>query len=539
MKIRVVLKIATYTSVILLCVGFAFSLYYRMSKTEKTEDFNLYTLVPQDAIAVIDTDNVVDLLNSINELDCSKDNRFLNFSRLFSQLKAHINTLEDETPHGFSRQMNKMLVSFHEPDNEMNQVFYCRLGVGDKDLIERFVRQYSVSTFPQKYFDYKGEEIRIYPMPDDKFISCYLTSDFLAVSYQKRLIESVIDTRLAGNSILGSPNFPKVGTSSVQRHASAVIYVQMHPLTMGEESEGASSQILMGGWTEFNMQMNSNLIYFTGVSHDNDSTLNFVNVLRRQQLVEGFPGEVLPSSTFHFSRSSISDVQSMFVFSSGNEYIRASYPREVMDRDSELIDFLSSYSKQSITTCMFGATDSLLSPPHTVAHIPVTNAVRAERFIRNFPQATHATHRAGSKSYRVYALPPNTILTQFAGVSTLTPHTYVCFYKGNMLMSPDTHSIMAYITDMDTGNVLEDEPVYEAISASLSDSYCFMSMTDLGVSFEQSEYCTRLIPGFFFRNREFFKHFVFSAQFTCVEDVVYPNIVLLYKSEETPAVPSA
>lgn len=38
--------------------------------------------------------------------------------------------------------MNQMLISFHEPDNDRNQVLYCRLGNGDRALIDRFVQKY-------------------------------------------------------------------------------------------------------------------------------------------------------------------------------------------------------------------------------------------------------------------------------------------------------------------------------------------------------------------------------------------------------------
>lgn len=48
----------------------------------------------------------------------------------------------------------------------MNQVLYCSLGSGDYELVESFVEKYCSSSFPSKYFDYKGEEIRIYPMAD-------------------------------------------------------------------------------------------------------------------------------------------------------------------------------------------------------------------------------------------------------------------------------------------------------------------------------------------------------------------------------------
>lgn len=57
------------------------------------------------------------------------------------------------------------------------------------------MEKYCSSSFPSKYFDYKGEEIRIYPMADGRFLAAYFTPDFLVVSFQKRLIEHVIDAR--------------------------------------------------------------------------------------------------------------------------------------------------------------------------------------------------------------------------------------------------------------------------------------------------------------------------------------------------------
>ena len=90
-----------------------------------------------------------------------------------------------------------MLISFHEPDTPLNQVLYCSLGSGDYELVESFIRKYCSSSFPSKFFDYRGEEISIYPMPDGRFLSAYFTSDFLAISFQKRLIEQVIEARLS------------------------------------------------------------------------------------------------------------------------------------------------------------------------------------------------------------------------------------------------------------------------------------------------------------------------------------------------------
>lgn len=59
--------------------------------------------------------------------------------------------------------------------------------------------------------------------------------------------------------------------------------------------------------------------------------------------------------------------------------------------------------------------------------------------------------------------------------------------------------------------------------------YNFVMMVDMEMMLSQPETYVRLIPNFFFRQSNFFRHFMLAVQFTCTEGVVYPNIVLLYK----------
>ncbi len=145
MKLRTIVKIAVISSVVLLCTGFAMFSFFRLSAAEGRKDFNLYTLVPGSATVVLETDDLAGMIQEINELSCSKDRHFLYVSKLFSYLKLHLYTLLEDTPHGLSKQMNKVLLSFHEPDNDRNQVLYCSLGNGDYELVEKFIRKYCSS----------------------------------------------------------------------------------------------------------------------------------------------------------------------------------------------------------------------------------------------------------------------------------------------------------------------------------------------------------------------------------------------------------
>ena len=47
----------------------------------------------------------------------------------------------------------------------------------------------------------------------------------------------------------------------------------------------------MMGWTEFDMKMKDDFIYFSGITHDADTCFAFINQLRQQQSVKGISRE--------------------------------------------------------------------------------------------------------------------------------------------------------------------------------------------------------------------------------------------------------
>lgn len=539
MKFRMILRIAITTSVILLCIGIAISLYVRMSTAEKTHNFNLYTLVPASAVTIVDTDDMIDFVHHINKLNCSKDGNFLYISELFTHLKDHINTVLDDSPHGLSHQMNKMLVSFHEPDNVMNQVFYCRLGVGDYELVEKFIKKYCASTFPSKYFDYHGEEIRIYAMPDDTFLSCYITSDFLAVSYQKRLIEEVIDARLSENSILSDSVFSRI-RSEKKANKETVVYVKMEQLNTGRKGTDNSLTTSIANWTEFSMKMDGDAIYFSGIHYGENSDNTFMDVLRKQRDITGFPGTVLPSATYFFHKMSISDLSDLYMFTSAQEYARNPPSQHTASNDREFFYFLQEFAGETLTGAQF-IEDSTEDNPCVVLRIPLKNAANAEKSLSRLITLSHGSGNfnlpedsvmyVSSERYSIKAIPYNTLFNQLAGISAASESLFACFYNEELLISPDAFSIAAYINALEKQDVLENSPMYQEGVASLSNSFNFLLMADMEKVFEQPENFVKLIPNFFFRHEKFFRHFTLTTQFTAVDNVLYPNIVLLYKGK--------
>ncbi len=522
MKLRTMVKIVVTSSVVLLCAGFALYSFFKLSAVEGRKDFNLYKLVPATASAVVATDDVLGFVSEIDGLTCSKNHQYLHISKLFSYLKQALYTLAEDSPHGLSRQMNQMLISFHEPDNERNQVLYCRLGIGDKELIDKFIQKYVSSLYPPKKFSYKGEEIMIYPMSDGDFLSCYLTSDFMALSFQKKLVEDVIDIYKKGGSLADVPAFAAVRTPK-KSMAVATVYTRV---------EG------MMGWTEFDMKMKDDFVYFTGITRNADTCSNFINLFYHQESVDGFPGEILPSTSFYFSKQSITDWVSLLSLGSMQETASAGRIVEMQERDRKLSRYLMENTGRDLVLCLFQREDTLQDAA-VVLSLSVLDVREAERMLRSLVATIPAEERGvasritsyqlDDKVFPIYRLPRTTLFAHLTGFVRPTPHLYAAFYRGRLLLALDEDSLSCYIRQLEKGEVIEQTITYRAGIENLSDSYHFMLMADFDRLFRQAEKQVSFVPDFFLRNAAFFRDFILFAQFTGADGIVSSDFVLQYK----------
>ncbi|KAA6306149.1 hypothetical protein EZS27_042195, partial [termite gut metagenome] len=141
-RFSVITTFISVAVVMLLCVWFGVFSYIKLKTIKEHEGFDLYMLVPPSAVIILDTDSAPALPEETNALSSSTDNQALPIPQLLANLKQYYTSMTEETSHGLSKRLNKVLVSFHEPDNSDNQVFYCRLGGNDSKIMERFIVRY-------------------------------------------------------------------------------------------------------------------------------------------------------------------------------------------------------------------------------------------------------------------------------------------------------------------------------------------------------------------------------------------------------------
>ena len=145
--------------------------------------------------------------------------------------------------------------------------------------------------------------------------------------------------------------------------------------------------------------------------------------------------------------------------------------------------------------------------------------------IRKFPEHPMSMERL----VEIEALSPEVARL----LQILTQAKYNIFISGGTGSGKTTflNALSQYIRQLDKGEVLNGAMAYQTGMDHLSDSYHFMLMADFDHVFRQSENHVRFVPDFFMRNADFFRNFTLFVQFACTDGVVYPNIVLKYKSE--------
>lgn len=524
MKLRTVMKIAVSSSVILMCAGLALYFFFRLSAAKEQKEINLFELVPSTASAVFATDDMVQFVAEIEDLSCSKDQHYLRVSKLFSCLKQAFSRFSEDSPHGLSRQMKRLLISFHEPDHALNQVFYFPLGSGDRQLIDRFREKYVSSSYVPKEFVYQGEKIMIYPMEDGHFLASYLTADYMVLSFQKKLIEEVIDAYKKEQSLADEKSFMEVCTSP--RHRSlATIYARANGLM---------------GWSEFDMDMKDDFIYFTGFCHDTDSC-SFVNQLLRQESVDELPSHLLPATTFYFSQQRLDDWNAFLLCGGMGHYASVDCGAEVWQSDRELSRYLVEHTKGDLLLGLFHSSDTAACHPEAVLALSVRQMREAEKSIWPLVNSGAAGHRGrqsrvsfchtSRRTYPVYRLPQTTLFPQLTGLDIPSSCLYAVFYKQYLLLSSKEESLFDYIRQVEKGEVFDGTIAHQTGLAALSETYRFMVMADLGHLLDGSESGVRYLPDFFQNNADFFRRFILFAQFTCVEGTVCPHIVLRYQAD--------
>ena len=255
MQIRSVIKLGVVLSVVLFCIGIAFYGFARLSIADKENRVDIFEFVPKDCAGILETDNIDNFMHVFSQAAYSSQLDTLHRAGLMNDILSDLSRYSSAAAHGLSYQMNHVVISFHRPHTAMDVVAYFRIGKeGKHQLIEAVKGKHGADFVPKKE-TYRGKKIEIYPLSSTRYLSVYTTDGLVVVSYQKKLIEQVIDAVKDNNSLREDSVFTSI------HHPQPASFVTIYGRTPSVPFLGKES---CHSWSEYDIHLNSEVFYLSG-----------------------------------------------------------------------------------------------------------------------------------------------------------------------------------------------------------------------------------------------------------------------------------
>ena len=255
MQIRSVIKLGVVLSVVLFCIGIAFYGFARLSMADKESRVDVFEFIPKDCAGILETDNIDNFMHVFSQAAYSSQLDTLHRAGLMNDILSDLSRYSSAAAHGLSYQMNHVVISFHRPHTAMDVVAYFRIGKeGKHQLIEAVKGKHGADFVPKKE-TYRGKKIEIYPLSSTRYLSVYTTDGLVVVSYQKKLIEQVIDAVKDNNSLREDSVFTSI------HHTQPASFITIYGRTPSVPFLGKES---CHSWSEYDIHLNSEVFYLSG-----------------------------------------------------------------------------------------------------------------------------------------------------------------------------------------------------------------------------------------------------------------------------------
>lgn len=255
MQIRSVIKLGVVLSVVLFCIGIAFYGFARLSMADKESRVDVFEFIPKDCAGILETDNIDNFMHGFSQAAYSSQLDTLHRAGLMNDILSDLSRYSSAAAHGLSYQMNHVVFNFHYPHTAMDVVAYFRIGKeGKHQLIEAVKGKHGADFVPKKEI-YRGKKIEIYPLSSTKYLSVYTTDGLVVVSYQKKLIEQVIDAVKDNSSLREDSVFTSI------HHPQPASFITIYGRTPSVPFLGKES---CHSWSEYDIHLNSEVFYLSG-----------------------------------------------------------------------------------------------------------------------------------------------------------------------------------------------------------------------------------------------------------------------------------
>ena len=257
MKLKEVAKIGVIVSILLFCIAVGSFEFIRLTDTDKSHEFDLCSLVPQECIALMESDNLNFFIADYQEINFIKELHNFQTSSISHFFFHRIMDSATEDTHGISNLISKIQISYSPTINEDGEVMYIRTNNEGKRFIEYILENDSNKRLSPKKEKYRKKNILIYPLLNGQFLATFKDNGFFVMSFQKKLIEQVIDTYLDMDGI-DKDEVLKQALENNKSHNYLTLYSRHSFMPMLDEEQT---------WHEYDLHINSDVLYLTGETY--------------------------------------------------------------------------------------------------------------------------------------------------------------------------------------------------------------------------------------------------------------------------------
>ena len=261
MKYRTVTRLAVTLSIALFCIGAGFYGLTQLSREGDDRMTDLSAFIPEDCAGVIEADNIDRFMNEYPTTAYAPQLDTLHKRGLVEMLWIGLERYGEETAHALSTQISHVMVSIHTPGSARDLVAFFAMGREGRKLFLQTIRKMHPA-FGVRKESYRGREIEVFPLEGGDYIAACEGKGFLALSFQKRLIEKVIDAQKDGTSLKNDKWFANIHKEKKNPYITFYGRTPALPLLM---PHGAPC------WSSFNLHLNSEVFYLTGTTSQPDS----------------------------------------------------------------------------------------------------------------------------------------------------------------------------------------------------------------------------------------------------------------------------
>ena len=263
MRLHTIAKLGGVLSIILFLIGVGMYGFAKLSEAGDGKNVDLLTLVPSDCVRVLETDNLEYFSNEFPRTSYAECFKSFNDTGVVNSILNQILQFSSAGSHRLGNQMNRLMVSFHSPAGMEDVVVYFKMTKESKRLLARIFSEREQVTSPKKE-SYRGKDIVIFPYRKNHFVAAYSGKGFLAVSYQKRLIERVIDAEKDQTSLRFDEKFSKIHVSKSANFMTIYGRTPAIPFLCDDTKHC---------WNEYDVHLNSDVFYLSGRMYADQSCL--------------------------------------------------------------------------------------------------------------------------------------------------------------------------------------------------------------------------------------------------------------------------